>query len=136
MNLINTQILNGSGDLVDLLDEAKSTILQLQEEIKSLRSEIDTLRQKNLEFVNQMDQLKNNTNIVPFNNDHNDDSNAMPLELIIMKQNEKQKHSKCEYINNTKDVTNNTVDNVKAKAKISNISSPSEQTPSDNTFLM
>lgn len=44
-------------DLTDLLNEAKSTIINLQDEIQSLKSEIGKLRQQNQEYVVQIESF-------------------------------------------------------------------------------
>lgn len=46
-------------DLIDLLNEAKSTILELRTEIESLKSEIDRLRRQNLDYNIQIESMRN-----------------------------------------------------------------------------
>lgn len=53
---------SGNDDLTDLLNEAKLTILELQHEIESLKSEIEQLRQQNRALVTQIDSSQNQSN--------------------------------------------------------------------------
>lgn len=112
-------------DLVDLLNEAKTTILQLQDESKTLKSEIDNLRQKNLENDKQIESLQKQT-VAKSSNDIARET--IPLEpIIIVKENKNKSLSDDEHFNNE----------YKAPNDISDKSSPSNQTsPSDNTFVL
>lgn len=49
-------------DLTDLLNEAKSTILDLQAEIDTLKTEIEILRHKNQEYAKQIGSLDHGIN--------------------------------------------------------------------------
>lgn len=72
-------------DLTDLLNEAKHTILELQHEIESLKSEIVELRQQNRFFVTQMESVGNESKLVPTPvNADKDGPAAMPLEPIVI----------------------------------------------------
>lgn len=115
-------------DLTDLLNEAESTILQLQEESKTLKSEIHKLRQQNLEYNKQIDALQKQTitSNVP---------ETIPLEpIIIIKDNKNISLSddgQDKRINNEFQATINTGINISEKSSTSYDSSQS-----DNTFVM
>lgn len=59
----NVQLTNENNDLTDLLNEAKLTIIHLQQEMKSLKSEIEILRQQNREYLTQIETMKNESRV-------------------------------------------------------------------------
>lgn len=54
---------NRNDDLMDLLNEAKSTILELQREIESQKFEIEQLRQQNHNLASKNDLSQNQSNL-------------------------------------------------------------------------
>lgn len=100
-------------DLTDLLNEAKRTILELQHEIESLKSEIEQLRQQNRALATQIDSPQNQSNLktvhdqpqidtggkeskpipAPLPQSQIDGSVAMPLEPVIIVNDKKTESS-------------------------------------------
>lgn len=135
----NLDILAKNDDLSDLLNEAKSTIIQLQEETKSLKSEIDVLRQRNQEYVKTI-QSNNDIDAKPksplLNNDHTSLEIPPPIPLepfIIVKENKIKNHPKSGH----NDVSNQATNNVRNESNYSEKSLASEETSqSDDTFVV
>lgn len=126
-------------DLTDLLNEAKSTIIQLQEEMKSLKSEIDILRQRNQENVeiNQpINDIDAKPKSPPSNNVHSSLEKPPPIPLepvIIVKENKMNNHPKSGH----NDESNQTMNIVRNETKYSEKSLASDETSqSDDTFVV
>lgn len=91
-------------DLTDLLNEAKLTIIQLQTEIESLKSEVEILRQQNREYMDHIEITNNEsspkTAHKPFESTEteaksqvmqpNDDPVPIPFEPIIIVKGSKE----------------------------------------------
>lgn len=95
-------MLSRTDDLTDLLNDAKLTILQLQTEIESLKSEIAILRQQNREYSKHFEFTQNESRPKSAHHQHvvnttetktkaklpaespKDDSVPIPLEPIII----------------------------------------------------
>lgn len=128
-----------SDDLSDLLNEAKSTILKLQQETNSLKSEIDMMRQQNQEYCKQIETLQNqvkmNTTLV-----HDTISvNQLPIPLeptVIVKENPIQNNSKSIHNLDSKHQQNRLNDTANYGINLNENSLASEQSSSDNTYLV
>ncbi|XP_031620520.1 uncharacterized protein LOC116339048 [Contarinia nasturtii] len=122
---------NKKEELEDLLNEAKSSIIQLQEEIRLHKFEIDKLRQINFEQEKQIDSLQSNnkskSNLL--NNELHPPS--LPLEpIIIIQQHKNQSNSEVD-ANDKKESC--------AKEETNSIVTPSinnQTSQSDNTFII
>lgn len=115
---------------MDLLNEAKSTITQLQEEIQLLTSENDKLSQINFEYENEISFLKNELKQVILN----DQSHLppLPLEPIVIVQ---QNKSQSSYVEDSKAKDKH----ILVKEEIYSNVHPSQNiqtSQSDNTFIM
>lgn len=131
---------NQTDDLVDLLNEAKLTILELQREIEALKIEIEMLREQNKGYLMQIESLnrvqstqcqptESQANLLP----PNDEAVPIPLEpIVIVKENHTDDSpNKCT------NATDKHQPNPKHTAPHVNHSMASDQTSqSDNTFVV
>lgn len=134
-------------DLIELLNEAKLTILELQREIESLKSEIEQLRQQNRTLATQRDSPQKHPEIISSAKElkpaGEDGSAAMPLQpIVIVNDNNKIEDNST----NANLITNERNDgippakinysNSKSAAKNGRNQMPSDQTSqSDNTYV-
>ncbi|XP_055310223.1 uncharacterized protein LOC129573573 [Sitodiplosis mosellana] len=140
----NSNVLSKNDDLTDLLNEAKSTILNLQDEIKSLKSDIETLRQQNQEYVTQIESFHSigtKPNSPPLNHVHTSSEMPPPIPLepvIIVKENKGKDYTKCDQTTIAAgDECNQTKKNTGNETKCSEHSFASDDTSqSDNTFVI
>lgn len=135
----NSNEINKSDDLSELLNEAKSTIIKFQRETALLKSEIDMLRQKNQEYCKQIETLQNQIqmNATLVNDPISTNQLPIPLEpIVIVKENLVQKDSKTNQNSDFKHSPNNVNDNTDYRININENSLASEQSSSDNTYLV
>lgn len=123
----NKQVTTNDDDLTDLLNEAKATILELQEKTESLKTEIETLRHQNQDYSKQIESFLN------CNNDAKVPP-PIPLEpIVIVKENRSKNDSKCSQSVNAKTEHNDAVANLNYELDCSESSQSSQ---SDNTYLV
>lgn len=132
-------------DLTDLLNEAKSTILNLQDEIKSLKSEIGKLRQQNQEYVVQIESFhsvdtKEKGSLLNQVHTASEMPPPIPLEpVIIVKRNKSKEFTKSDDQSTiaAEDGCNETNNDARKATNCSEHSFTSDDTSqSDNTFVM
>lgn len=133
-------------DLIELLNEAKLTILELQREIESLKSETEQLRQQNRTLATQIDSPKNQPEIISRGKElkpsENDKPIAIPLDPIVIVNDNKIDISTN--TNQKRDEKNNGIPQAKmnhSKSKLATKNGrdqmPSDQTSqSDNTYVL
>lgn len=132
-------------DLTDLLNEAKSTILNLQNEIKALKSEIGKLRQQNQEYVVQIESIhsvdtKEKVSLLNQVHTASEMPPPMPLEpVIIVKENKSKEFTKSDDQSTiaAEDGYNETKKDARKATNGSEHSFTSDDTSqSDDTFVM
>lgn len=130
----NRQVTTNNDDLTDLLNEAKATILELQEKTESLKTEIDTLRHQNQDYSKQIEAFLNCSNDAKVSPTIDAHPPPIPLEpIVIVKENRGKNDSKCSQSVNAKTEHNDTVANLNYELDCSESSQSSQ---SDNTNLV
>lgn len=135
-NSVRIEVSTNPEDLTELLNEAKSTILQLQEETKTLKTEIETLRHQNQNHSKQIETLLDCNNAkVPASAV---EPPPIPLEpIVIVKDNSGQNDSKCSQKVNAKIDQNDRVANLNYEMDTCEKSATSNQSSqSDNICLV
>lgn len=125
-------------DLTDLLNEAKATILQLQDKTQSLKNEIEMLRQQNHDYSKRIEQLldcNENNKSVPVSNDIQPP--PIPLEpIVIVKEKSDGKDTKCSQSVNAKTEKYDVVANINYEKDCSEQSTSSSRSSQlENTFV-
>lgn len=133
----NLQTSTKTADLTDLLNEAKATILQLQDKTQSLKNEIEMLRQQNHDYSKRIEQLLDcNNKSVSVSNDVRPP--PIPLEpIVIVKEKQDEKDTKCSQSVNAKTEQYDVVANINYEKDYSEQSTSSSRSQSqlENTFV-
>lgn len=132
----NLEASTKTADLTDLLNEAKATILQLQDKTQLLKNEIEMLRQQNHDYSKRIEQLLDcNNKSVSVSNDVQPP--PIPLEpIVIVKEKRDENDTKFSQSVNAKTEQYDVVANIKYEKDFSKQSTSSSRSSQlENTFV-